>query len=725
MNQSFKVIWSTIRGCYVVVSELAKGSSARKTKRVRVANAVLAGVLAVGVMAAMPSEVDAANHNNGEAKKSVIIGGDENTTASGQNNQVIVGGQYNETRKKNAVIVGGEYNLSGEAANSTILGGQYNYATGTETAIIASKNSSTGSKGSVVIGGSNNHTFNNYSVIVGGANNYATQTGSVVLGGQDNYATGNNSIAFGKESHAGGDNSIAGFGGTTGTVNGTKSYQSYTYNTKTKKWEETTITVNEYSGGSGSIAIGKNSEATKNNVYAIGTNAKATASNTVALGNSANASVADGIALGSNSQASTAKGQVGYVPTTGTISNTSTSVWTSQLGAVSVGSSGKTRQITNVAAGTQDTDAVNVAQLKAAQVKVVAGTENVSIETSSSATGTIYTISVTGGTEKYTAGDNINISDDNVISATNTQNTVSAGSNITVTPSDNSDGTKNFEVAMKNDIAVNSLTVGGNTTINSSGVTIENGPSMTTNGIDMNNKKITNVADGTANSDAVNYGQLKQVQQATQDVAHDLSKLSNRVDKGIAGAAALAALHPMDFDPDDKLTFAAGLGNYKGENAGAVGMFFRPDEKVMLSLGATVGNSENIVNAGVSFSLDRTARNTNNKAAMAREILDMRAQMNQMASANAALVQQVNEMAAIINELKGNNALKPLAAENAVAGQEEARIRVEHIDTVDGYKLDEAHQIDRVHVVGDTKDENGNVIVKRDHYGNVVSQESK
>lgn len=109
------------------------------------------------------------------------------------------------------------------------------------------------------------------------------------------------------------------------------------------------------------------------------------------------------------------------------------------------------------------------------------------------------------------------------------------------------------------------------------------------------------------------------------ELDYRVDNLGSRVDKVGAGAAALAALHPMDFDPDDKLTFAAGYGNYKGKNAVAVGAFYRPDEKVMLSVGGTFGNGENMVNAGISFSLDRTARVSNSRTAMAKEIVDLRA----------------------------------------------------------------------------------------------------
>ena len=122
-----------------------------------------------------------------------------------------------------------------------------------------------------------------------------------------------------------------------------------------------------------------------------------------------------------------------------------------------------------------------------------------------------------------------------------------------------------------------------------------------------------------------NYRDHAEFREHFNELDHRVDNLGSRVDKVGAGAAALAALHPMDFDPDDKLTFAAGYGNYKGRNAAAVGAFYRPDEKVMLSVGGTFGNGENMVNAGISFSLDRTARVSNSRTAMAKEIVDLRA----------------------------------------------------------------------------------------------------
>lgn len=140
-----------------------------------------------------------------------------------------------------------------------------------------------------------------------------------------------------------------------------------------------------------------------------------------------------------------------------------------------------------------------------------------------------------------------------------------------------------------------------------------------------NNEEVRRLTIDDIASKAQNDREHAEFREHFNELDYRVDNLGSRVDKVGAGAAALAALHPMDFDPDDKLTFAAGYGNYKGKNAAAVGAFYRPDEKVMLSVGGTFGNGENMVNTGISFSLDRTARVSNSRTAMAKEIVDLRA----------------------------------------------------------------------------------------------------
>ena len=242
--------------------------------------------------------------------------------------------------------------------------------------------------------------------------------------------------------------------------------------------------------------------------------------------------------------------------------------------------------------------------------------------------------------------------------------TVTQGDNITVTEGLNADGGKEYNVALNKDINLDSVTTGqtvmnndglkvgkdvsvtatavtaGKTSISDEGVKVNGKTYVSDNGLNANDQKVTNVADGdisATSKDAVNGSQLYKTNQEVANNTNRINKLGSRVNKVGAGAAALAALHPMDFDPDDKLTFSAGYGNYAGENAAAIGAYYRPDEKVMFSVAGTVGNGENMVNAGVSFALDRTNHVSNSRTALAREVIDLRGQLAVMGAKMAKM----------------------------------------------------------------------------------------
>lgn len=245
--------------------------------------------------------------------------------------------------------------------------------------------------------------------------------------------------------------------------------------------------------------------------------------------------------------------------------------------------------------------------------------------------------------------------------------TVTAGDNMVVTEDKNADGGKEYNVALKNNIDLGdkgSVTTGqtvmnndglkvgkdvsvtatavtaGKTSISDEGVKVNGKTYVSDNGLNANDQKVTNVADGdisATSKDAVNGSQLYKTNQEVANNTNRINKLGSRVNKVGAGAAALAALHPMDFDPDDKLTFSAGYGNYAGENAAAIGAYYRPDEKVMFSVAGTVGNGENMVNAGVSFALDRTNHVSNSRTALAREVIDLRGQLAVMGAKMAKM----------------------------------------------------------------------------------------
>ena len=284
-------------------------------------------------------------------------------------------------------------------------------------------------------------------------------------------------------------------------------------------------------------------------------------------------------------------------------------------------------KISGVAAGeisSTSTDAINGSQLKETNDRVTANAEAIE------ANKTAIEANKTAIETNKNAISDLNTRVDSVAKQ---HTTVKAGDkNITVNEGTNKDGGKEYTVALDKNINVDKVTA-GDTTISDKGLEIKDGPSVTKDGINAGNKKVTNVAAGElseTSKDVVNGSQLYKTNQEVANNTNRINQLGSRVNKVGAGAAALAALHPMDFDPDDKLTFSAGYGNYGGENAAAIGAYYRPDEKVMFSVGGTVGNGENMVNAGVSFSLDRTNHVSNSRTAMAREILDLRAEVTEL-----------------------------------------------------------------------------------------------
>ena len=223
------------------------------------------------------------------------------------------------------------------------------------------------------------------------------------------------------------------------------------------------------------------------------------------------------------------------------------------------------------------------------------------------------------------------------------------------------------------------LTVDGAGTFNN-GLTVntktDGGTALTVNGgasikgtLNMNDNKITGVADGEiseTSTDAVNGSQLWGVQQdiennasAIASLGGQVSRLDNRIDRVGAGAAALAALHPLDYDPEVKWDFAAGYGNYRGANAVSVGAFYRPNEDVMFSVGGSMGGGENMVNAGVSFKLGSGSGLTTSRTAMARELAAMK---DTVAAQNAqieAQAKQIEELTALVAQLAAEKAGAP------------------------------------------------------------------
>ena len=423
----------------------------------------------------------------------------------------------------------------------------------------------------------------------------------------------------------------------------------------------------------------------RKNVISLGNENNVTADNAVAIGNGAKVEAVGGVAIGAGSVADrvagSEKGARGaFAPDT--IPDVALSTWISTRGAFSVGDTVNniTRQITNVAAGSEDTDAVNVAQLKKAleSIDVDAGT-GIKVEKITNGEKTTYKIStnivgsdnttdtttvgkttvttnqtdtgntdtphgITNGTRTKT-GETVTVSTDTKATHFGADHNETANETADVKPGEklsiNGDkknistsvNDKSIQVKLNDEIDVTKVTAEtvsvGNTTITTDGLTIKDGPSITKTGIDGGNQKVTGVAAGEISStskDAVNGSQLFETNQ-------QVAKLGNRINKVGAGAAALAALHPLDFDPDDKWDFAAGYGNYNGENAAAIGAYYRPNEDTMFSVGGSFGNGENMVNAGVSLKLGQGNHVSTSKVAMAKEIKDLRKELEGLKSA--------------------------------------------------------------------------------------------
>lgn len=665
MNKAFKVIWSEARNAYVVVSEMAKshGTKSCSTKK------LLAMLIATGIMtcaSAAPVMAEDAVNLAPDATK-IAIG--EGAVASGKGSVVAIG-QKASASGEGSVAIGEEAVASGLVG---IAIGRDAVASGADSIAI----------------GSDTKADNTSSVAVGNDIKFTAESGTAV--GQQAYASGKEATAI----------------GTMTNVNYDDKWTEANPGQRRNAGElSTAIGAYACSWGLDSTAVGGLSKAEGEMATAIGYSSQANVNHGTALGAYSEVTAGWGVAIGTSSVADRKSRVVGlYAPDEDKDSLT----WKANAGAVSVGSATITRQITNVAAGSANTDAVNVAQLKAAMKNVNINFEagnGIVIETVKSNDGTTYKISTniigsTTDTDTTTVtpsasgeGETIDGNTENIVPnpGSNTlsnqpaaDNNIQTGDpvkietvtkptnfaadegdalaispsetlgikgdekkNITTTTTTNADG-KYIQVTLNQDLNVNSVTAdsvaantfkAGATTITNNGLTIEEGPSVTKNGIDAGGKKITNVAQGDLSKtsmDAVNGSQLHETNINVANNSMRINKLGDRVNKVGAGAAALAALQPMDFDPDDKWSFAAGYGNYAGENAAAIGAYYRPDEKVMFSVGGTVGNGENMVNAGISFALDRTNHVSNSRTALAREVIDLRGQLAVMGAKMAKM----------------------------------------------------------------------------------------
>lgn len=447
------------------------------------------------------------------------------TTTTGTYNVIsssYTGGRFSTPTQNFGATVNGAFNsIESTSGGSTA---------GVATAITGVANRVANSNGALVYGAGNEITNSSASFSTPGegatsAKDFADKLKTAVTSSNGAGAT----MAFGGGNKADYTlrTSMIGVNNTVTGVRGDQSKDNLALgvgNTGTKVQHMTVIgSKNTVSDAKNTVIVGDNRTVTgANNAVIIGSSDNGTTTtvhDAVALGHNTDVSTEGGVALGSGSKATVAAGAVGYDILTNAPSTDTSATWKSTASAVSVGdvANGVTRQITSVAAGTNDTDAVNVAQLKRLHDMI----------------------------------------------SVNAYNTVNVQGDVT------------------------------------------------------NLKK-------------------------------DVSRLDKRVNKAVAGSAALAALHPLDFDPDAKWDFAAGYGHYHNGNAAALGAFYRPNEDVQLSVGSTVGNGETVVNAGLSVKVGAHSNVSRSRVAIGKEVLELK---KTVALQNA----QIQKLTALLNDVAGTH----------------------------------------------------------------------
>ena len=634
------------------------------------------------------------------------------TTNTGTYN--IISSEYNGGRLANPVknlgstINGSLNSIESKTANS--------YYSGVANSIVGTANRTFNSNGSLIMGAGNEIT-NSVKSISGAPDdggNSAKELAETLRTAVKDANGGGATMALGGGNKADYTlrTSMIGINNTVTGTNGAKSADNLVMgvgNTASNVQHLTAIgSKNTVSDANNTVIVGDNRKVTgANNSVIIGSSdaeTTTTVNDAVAIGHNTEVSAEGGVALGYKSNATVDKGAAGYDISTKAASTDTSSTWKATAAAVSVGdvANDVTRQITSVAAGTNDTDAVNVAQLKKVETKIS---------------------TVEADAKKHT--------------------TVVAGDNTTVTPGTNANGGAEYKVSVNKDLVEMSSANFGKATddvraridkdsarffngsenigITPKGVQIENTDTLeqakfdkygmyasegdktvyyTTTGISAGDQIINNVKAGVADTDAVNVSQLKQVQNQiaastqvttvtagdhikvtptvngnthdykvsladdiagqitnnttnitknTNDIKNikgDLSKMDKRVNKSVAGAAALAALHPLDFDPDAKWDFAAGYGHYRSGDAAAIGAFYRPNEDVQLSVGSTVGSDETVFNAGLSVKVGAHSNVSRSRVAIGKEVLALK---KTVAEQNA----QIQKLTTLLNSVAG------------------------------------------------------------------------
>lgn len=606
--------------------------------------------------------------SNSSGSGSIAVGAESKATANNSSAfgvsseasglQSMAFGYYSNASGQGAIATGG---WSAASGTNSIATGYSSTALKTDSIAIGRKSNSDG-YGSITLGAESSTTAD-YSTVLGSkskvSGKYSTSLGSY------SETSGMQSTALGSYSKAIGDYSAA-LGGYKIVVDGIQSVAVGGWGANVS--------------GDYATALGSSSIVDADYATALGYGSKASHDNSVALGSNSETAEAIGTSEFKLTQIINKDGKEEEVDLIiGGFAGSN------PLATVSVGKEGQYRTITNVAAGrvTKDsTDAINGSQLFA----VADGLQNQindinkKIDNSDDHYHTVNgndkkeeNTDVSNNTDVTEKLDDINTPENNNSSGTNTDpvgdkpalggDYVGGDGNLLIKHDTDSEGKEYYDISLNQDLNINSMNVnnvqvneeikvgdditinkddgikvgdvninkneikvGDKVTINDNSVNVGD-VTINEDNINMGGNKIINVAEGTEGTDAVNVNQLNKLE---QNVNNKINRLDGKIDKVGAGAAALAALHPLDFDPDDKLNFSAGVGNYHGSTAAAIGAFYQPNDDTLFSIGGTIGNGDEMVNVGVSFRFGQHSNQSRSKKAMAKEIIELRTEIAEL-----------------------------------------------------------------------------------------------
>lgn len=560
-------------------------------------------------------------HKNINKSNNSLVIGMNNTIEQSAENSLVNGEKHNVSAKSSSVSgyenkVDGQYNnVSGygniikENASGVQVSGYGNEVSAKNVLVSGTSNKAHGEN--AFVGGENAQALGR-NTFVFGSNAQANQDYTVAIGTQA-ISSAHDTITIGNGSEANGVSSVV--LGRTNKVNADNTVVVGANNGEIKSAQSAVFGYNNTVKGEKpeQLIFGSNSTTNNQGAIVVGTHGQAIAQDAVAIGNNTLADVQNSVALGTNSTTEEAV-STDSIYINGEKYNFAGAVANS---TVSIGANGKAgfsgvqnykRTLTNVAAGRIDdtsTDAINGSQLNA------------------------------------------------VINALKF-NTVVDGTNTTVTETKNIDVGKKFAVHVNKDLT------------NMNSVQFNNGVAINNNGINAGNKTITNVTAGQNDTDAVNVSQLNnakdQLTGRINGLESDVKDLDNKINstagnvlnqsksytdnqaaKVGANAAALSALHPLDFNADEKWQFSVGFGNYKGKNATALGAFYQPNENVLLSVGTTLGTGENMINAGATVRFgSHSSMTTNKQVAVAKEVQDLKLQLSAISQKYDNLVKNLS-----------------------------------------------------------------------------------